>query len=135
MWPFEQCFYVIERLSVTAFGTRCKLGIISDYCLFLVYFYQERVPCIQYARNCCGPLLRGPQRGVFCILPAVPSFLGSSICIVLRPFRYSHYHDSTEQNIAFHRDQPQDSSPGSVRWHFRPRIYHRSCHHSSEAGP
>ena len=125
----------IERLSSQPTGpvSNWESSLTTVYSLFT--FIKNEFPAFSMQGIYCGPLFRGPQRGVFCILPAVPSFLGSSICIVLRPFRYSHYHDSTEQNIAFHRDQPQDSSPGFVRWHFRPRIYHRSCHHSSEAGP
>ena len=84
-WIIATCYakcHSYPRPYNTAYGTHSKLRMIADYGLFSVHFIKNEFPAFSMQGVYCGSLFRDPQRGVFCILPAVPSFLGSSVKIV-----------------------------------------------------
>ena len=71
-----------------------------------INYYQERVPCIQYARILLRSFFPRPTKGGILHTPCCALFSWLKCQDSLEYFQHSLCHDSTEKNSVFHRDQP-----------------------------
>ena len=77
--PFEcrscNLYIVPSRSAVDYCYLLCEVSFTERQFSHRLTLFKKEFPAFSMQGSYCGPLFRGPQRGVFCILPAVPSFL------------------------------------------------------------